>query len=537
CTLTGKAAGDESKTGDLSAMHDATTKELMDEQVPPPSEYFCKKEVGGYTVYIYSLDAKIEDVEPSPYTGMYGGTFYIATYLDEKRVDSCVYEVLGDNISYFNKGFDLNVTDYDKDGREDFALGNRLSSNGFVYKFYSVDKDGKLLNLLDQDGTPATIYALTSEFSPLFENGENEKTVHYLSDDQFVGEERKAFITLQYGTEYVNQSEESFAEEDGENVAVTKVSVDSSDEFGADMPEVLYVDEDCLIVTFYKGVFVYDKTNHKLIRSLDRSAIGCECTQGDDYTEVVASSDGNTVYLNNRSKDALYIYDVDNDMLTKKTYKDNLTDHIDEFKNYTYTKTVNSDDEYSINTHTAWYYNPAGSEKIYTTIKPFVNKPINLAYREAKDVEYIEEDEDYECIFKDEGNRSVVVTGLSGNKLTFRNLACIRDLLIDTAETKKDDLDEAYYTGKAGVGPEMTTNISSDVKYLIYDGKYNSDGLEQLSAVSEDRFGEYVKKDLKRRDTGLEIDPNVCKPIYRGIPFTMYIRNGKCVKLIKWYEP
>ncbi len=117
--------------------------------------------------------------------------------------------------------------------------------------------------------------------------------------------------------------------------------------------------------------------------------------------EVVASSDGNTVYLNNRSKDALYIYDVDNDILTKKTYKDNLTDHIDEFKNYTYTKTVNSDDEYSINTHTAWYYNPAGSEKIYTTIKPFVNKPINLAYREAKDVEYVEEDEDYECIFKD----------------------------------------------------------------------------------------------------------------------------------------
>ena len=38
-----------------------------EEQVPPPSEYFCKKEVGGYTVYIYSLDAKIEDVETSAY--------------------------------------------------------------------------------------------------------------------------------------------------------------------------------------------------------------------------------------------------------------------------------------------------------------------------------------------------------------------------------------------------------------------------------------------------------------------------------------
>jgi hypothetical protein len=93
-----------------------------------------------------------------------------------------------------------------------------------------------------------------------------------------------------------------------------------SDNFGL-KAEILFVNEDRLILTCYKGVFVYDKKEHKMYRTLDRKAIGFADTQGDNYTEIYATANGDKVYLSNKNKKNL------NDGGLMKLLKMNASNH------------------------------------------------------------------------------------------------------------------------------------------------------------------------------------------------------------------
>ncbi len=170
----------------LSVVSDQEKSESAIEQVSPPEEYFCKQDVGEFTVYVYPEDARKIDDELSPYNDTYEGEFHIDVYQGNQRKDSTLYEIEGGSETHFTKGFELGVTDYNKDGLDDFALGNRISSNWYGYRFYSIDKDGRLRNLLDHEGKRVEICANNDGFSPLFEN--KEQTVYFRVYDMTEGE-------------------------------------------------------------------------------------------------------------------------------------------------------------------------------------------------------------------------------------------------------------------------------------------------------------------------------------------------------------
>ena len=354
-----------------AAEEDTRVAEL--EQVPPPAEYFCKQDVGDYTVYIYSGDAKKVVENLSPLDGMYEGEYYIDVYQGETRKDSALYEIMGNRTNYFYKDFELGVTDYNKDGLDDFALGNRLGSNYYVYRFYSVDSEGKLRALLDHEGNEMTITANSDGFSPEFKT--NERTVYYSTYDMVEGEYRENNAVFSEKTVDVNETINPFLMETGQVVPITEAKVSEKDPWGSDMPEILFVNEDRLILTCHKGVFVYDKKEHKMYRTLDRKAIGFADTQGDNYTEIYATANGDKVYLSNKNKGVLYVFDVDDNTLTKHEYVENLADQIDEFRHFVYMKvadltSTDSDDDmqdYYLKSDRAWYYNKAGA-KFYTVI-------------------------------------------------------------------------------------------------------------------------------------------------------------------------
>lgn len=94
--------------------------------------------------------------------------------------------------------------------------------------------------------------------------------------------------------------------------------------FGADGPTLDYADrlgagkESVIIFHDYFGLVVYDLTNSQVIRSLDLTSIGCQMTQGDDACETAVSADGTTVWLHPRSKQYLYRYDVEENVLRQE---------------------------------------------------------------------------------------------------------------------------------------------------------------------------------------------------------------------------
>lgn len=99
--------------------------------------------------------------------------------------------------------------------------------------------------------------------------------------------------------------------------------------FGADGPILDYAGnlgtgkESIVILHDYFGLIVYDLTNQKSVRSLDLASIGCQMTQGDDACEVAVSSDGTTVWLHPRSKQYMYRYEIEEDLLYQEPLVEN----------------------------------------------------------------------------------------------------------------------------------------------------------------------------------------------------------------------
>lgn len=83
--------------------------------------------------------------------------------------------------------------------------------------------------------------------------------------------------------------------------------------------DVTFVFHDIIIFHDYFGLIVYDLGNRDILRSLDLASIGCDMTQGDDVCQVAVSEDGTTVWLHPMSKDYMYRYEVEENLLYQES--------------------------------------------------------------------------------------------------------------------------------------------------------------------------------------------------------------------------
>ena len=123
-----------------------------------------------------------------------------------------------------------------------------------------------------------------------------------------------------------NQERERDIEENNaitEPLPIESVPADISEQtpFGADGPTLDFAGnlgtgkESVVIFHDYFGLVVYDLTNRKIVGSLNLKTIGCHMTQGDDACQVAVSVDGKTIWLHPRSKQYMYRYEIEEDLL------------------------------------------------------------------------------------------------------------------------------------------------------------------------------------------------------------------------------
>lgn len=104
-------------------------------------------------------------------------------------------------------------------------------------------------------------------------------------------------------------------------VKITVPTIDLSMESGADGSILYYADTRNMIFGGYYGLFVYDREEHSILRSLDLRPIGCNATQGDSYCEIQVSEDGSSVYFHPIDRDDLYVYNIMDNTLRKEKYE------------------------------------------------------------------------------------------------------------------------------------------------------------------------------------------------------------------------
>lgn len=170
--------------------NDARQMESMDSM---PQDYFGKGAIGEFDVYVVSDNAKIYEDTLSPLNGRYTGDFVLEVFKDNKLTDSQKIN-FDDNEVYFSKGFTINKVDYNDDGKDDFAIGNYMSSNYDIYNFYSLSLDGKIELLYDQDGNKATVLADKMGESPKF--SAKNKELEYDYYDMHKGKHTKKVLKL-----------------------------------------------------------------------------------------------------------------------------------------------------------------------------------------------------------------------------------------------------------------------------------------------------------------------------------------------------
>ncbi len=108
---------------------------------------------------------------------------------------------------------------------------------------------------------------------------------------------------------------------DGEIVNVAKPEIDLAASAGEDEPELLYADQDRIVFAGDFGLFVYSKTNDRIIRAVDLAAIGLDPTKRDNTCEKIMLEDGDTIYLIPATKDFYYVYTIGNNQLIRYARK------------------------------------------------------------------------------------------------------------------------------------------------------------------------------------------------------------------------
>lgn len=145
------------------------------------------QQIGGYDVQLVMIKGQEVTDTISPYHGLLEGQFQFVVKQKKKDISKMLIEFTGsEDMQYFPKEIQLQTSDYNGDGREDFALGQRLGSSAMDYQFYTVTEDGEIKKLsLDAKNSSGAIVAIADGYSPVFRK-KNGK-IQYKQYDQSSG--------------------------------------------------------------------------------------------------------------------------------------------------------------------------------------------------------------------------------------------------------------------------------------------------------------------------------------------------------------
>lgn len=222
--------------------------------------------------------------------------------------------------------------------------------------------------------------------------------------------------------------------------------------FGADGPHLDYAggmgtDEGSRIIFHdYFGLIVYDLNKREIVRSLDLKSIGCDMTQGDDYCETVVSADGHTVWLHPISKEYMYRYEAEENLL----YREQIAE--------TFVKALETRELFGR----------------YVTALDAEQSPggwySNYLYEEYKDEQGLHNAYIYLCI---SGNSDI--TDYTDYKLMLRNLNCVWDDMI-------------FVLFEEGVGTQKYADIQSskEIRSDAEGGSYETaQGIHDNTGLSD----------------------------------------------------
>ena len=155
-------------------------------------------------------------------------------------------------------------------------------------------------------------------------NEENKQLVENEMDTEETVEMPDALAMLDEAEvtddEEVSNEIESTDEIEGEVIELTECLLTEEDICGADGPILDYADEKSIIFHDYCGMFVYDIDAEEIVTAFDLAAIGCQDTQGDASCQVSVTEDGKTIYLHASNTKNMYVFDVEEKVLTKRAY-------------------------------------------------------------------------------------------------------------------------------------------------------------------------------------------------------------------------
>ena len=161
------------------------------------------------------------------------------------------------------------------------------------------------------------------------EESENDQGIDYLPSEESANAQSIEYLPFEetenvQATDYkpsennIDVSELGYYPDNWVNINPAKV--DTSMSTGADGTKLYYSDKDIFIFGGYYGLFVYDMNEQQVIRSVDLSEIGCDKTQGDEYCEINVTAKGDKVFLHIINSDTMYVYDVENSIMTLMLY-------------------------------------------------------------------------------------------------------------------------------------------------------------------------------------------------------------------------
>lgn len=112
-----------------------------------------------------------EDKEPGAYMGEnWEGRFSVQLVDDKENIISEIdlNKEFNEQKLIFQSAFDIEFDDYNNDGNIDFAIGQYASSNGNIYKLFTISPDGKIETLLTE-GQSEIFSSGGSKYSKKFE--------------------------------------------------------------------------------------------------------------------------------------------------------------------------------------------------------------------------------------------------------------------------------------------------------------------------------------------------------------------------------
>ena len=161
------------------------------------------------------------------------------------------------------------------------------------------------------------------------EESENDQRIDYLPSEESANAQSIEYLPFEEA-ENVQTTDYKPSENDidvrehnyypGNWVNINPAKIDANMSTGADGTKLYYADKDIFIFGGYYGLFVYDMNEQQVIRSVDLSEIGCDKTQGDEYCEINVTAKGDKVFLHIINSDTMYVYDVENSIMTLEPY-------------------------------------------------------------------------------------------------------------------------------------------------------------------------------------------------------------------------